>query len=62
MALRDPVKFYAVRLHEATSGMGTNDTRLIRIIVSRLEVGGTGRQTEGQRPPRLQQYNSHGIY
>ncbi|KAK2193231.1 hypothetical protein NP493_16g03033 [Ridgeia piscesae] len=38
MALRDPVKFYAVRLHEATSGMGTNDTRLIRIIVSRLEV------------------------
>ncbi|KAI0211477.1 Annexin A13 [Lamellibrachia satsuma] len=38
MALRDPAKFYATRLHEATSGMGTNDTRLIRIIVSRLEV------------------------
>lgn len=37
-AISDPVEFYAVRLHDAMSGMGTNDSQLIIIIVSRAEV------------------------
>ncbi|XP_067680804.1 uncharacterized protein [Haliotis asinina] len=37
-ALEDPIKFYAARLHEGFKGLGTNDTQLIRILVSRSEI------------------------
>ncbi|XP_046366105.2 uncharacterized protein LOC124141953 isoform X2 [Haliotis rufescens] len=37
-ALEDPIEFYAARLQEGFKGLGTNDTRLIRILVSRSEI------------------------
>ncbi|XP_060594031.1 uncharacterized protein LOC132748437 isoform X2 [Ruditapes philippinarum] len=37
-AVEDPVWFYAEALHGCFSGVGTNDTRLIRIIVARSEI------------------------
>ena len=33
--IRDPPKFFAERIRRAIDGMGTNDTDLIRAIVSR---------------------------
>jgi annexin A7/11 len=36
--VQDRVLFYAHRLFKAMEGMGTNDTTLIRIIVSRAEL------------------------
>ena len=38
-ALEDPVQFYSERLFSSMKGAGTNDKMLIRIIVSRSEVG-----------------------
>ncbi|XP_053404573.1 uncharacterized protein LOC123536677 isoform X2 [Mercenaria mercenaria] len=37
-AVEDPVWFYAEAIHGCFDGFGTNDTRLIRIIVSRSEI------------------------
>ena len=37
-ALTDTTTFYARRLHCAMNGLGTNDSRIIRICVSRAEV------------------------
>ena len=37
-AVRDPIEFYARRLRSAMKGIGTSDTQLIRIIVSRSEA------------------------
>ena len=37
-AIQDTVAFYASRLQDAMDRSGTNDTQLIRIIVSRSEV------------------------
>ncbi|ESP02908.1 hypothetical protein LOTGIDRAFT_110615, partial [Lottia gigantea] len=34
----DPVDYYVERLHGAFDGIGTNDSRLIRILVSRSEI------------------------
>ena len=37
-ALQDTPTFYAWRLRESVQGIGTNDSRLVRVIVSRCEV------------------------
>ena len=37
-AIEDQIQFYAERLHDCFEGLGTNDTQLIRIVVSRSEV------------------------
>ena len=36
--LSDPAAYYARRLRDAVEGVGTNDSRLVRVIVSRCEV------------------------
>jgi annexin A7/11 len=36
--VQDKVLFFAHRLHKAMEGAGTNDTSLIRIIISRSEI------------------------
>lgn len=36
--IRDRPAFFAERIHKAIAGLGTNDTALIRVIVSRSEV------------------------
>ena len=36
--LQDPAAFFARRLRESVQGIGTNDSRLVRVIVSRCEV------------------------
>ena len=36
--IRDRPTFFAERLHKAISGIGTKDSTLIRVIVSRSEV------------------------
>ncbi len=36
--VRDRPTFFAERLHKAISGLGTKDSTLIRVIVSRSEV------------------------
>ena len=36
--IRDRPTFFAERLHKAISGMGTRDSTLIRLIISRSEV------------------------
>lgn len=36
--IRDRPSFFAERLHKAISGIGTRDSTLIRVIVSRSEV------------------------
>jgi hypothetical protein len=36
--IRDRPTFFAERLHKAVSGLGTRDSTLIRVIVSRSEV------------------------
>lgn len=36
--VQNPLTFYAKQLHKAMAGLGTNDTTLIRIIVSRCEI------------------------
>jgi len=35
---QNPAKYFAKELHKAMKGMGTNDTTLIRIIVTRTEI------------------------
>ena len=44
--VRDPAGFYAERLNTSMAGAGTDDVSLIRIVVSRCEVG-TGYFLEG---------------
>ncbi len=34
----DPASYFATRIREAVQGIGTNDSRLVRVIVSRCEV------------------------
>ena len=36
--LQDPAAYFAKRIRESVQGVGTNDSRLIRVIVSRCEV------------------------
>ena len=36
--LQDPAAYFAKRIRESVQGVGTNDSRLIRVIVSRSEV------------------------
>lgn len=36
--VRDRPAFFAERIHKAVSGLGTRDSALIRIIISRSEV------------------------
>ena len=36
--VQSPPAFYAKRIHKAMKGLGTDDTALIRIIVSRSEI------------------------
>lgn len=36
--IRDRPSFFAERIHKAISGIGTRDSTLIRVIVSRSEV------------------------
>jgi len=36
--IRDRPAYFAERLHKAISGIGTRDSTLIRVIVSRSEV------------------------
>ena len=36
--LQNPAAYYARRLRESVQGIGTNDSRLVRVIVSRCEV------------------------
>ena len=36
--LLDPAGYFATRIREAVKGLGTNDTKLIRVIVSRSEI------------------------
>ena len=36
--LQDPAAYFARRLRESVQGIGTNDSRLVRVIVSRCEV------------------------
>ena len=36
--LQDPAAYFARRLRESVQGVGTNDSRLVRVIVSRCEV------------------------
>ena len=36
--LINPAAYFARRLRDAVEGIGTNDSRLVRIIVSRCEV------------------------
>ena len=38
-AVEDPVQFYTEKLYDSFDGIGTNDKQLIRIVVSRSEVG-----------------------
>ena len=36
--LLDPAGYFAKRIRESVKGLGTNDSRLVRVIVSRSEV------------------------
>ena len=36
--VQSPAAFFAKRLHDSIAGMGTDDTSLIRLIVSRSEI------------------------
>ena len=36
--LQDPAAYFAKRIRESVQGIGTNDSRLVRVIVSRCEV------------------------
>jgi annexin A7/11 len=36
--IRDRPTFFAERIHKAISGLGTKDSNLIRVIVSRSEI------------------------
>ena len=36
--LLDPPGYFATRIREAVKGLGTNDTKLVRVIVSRCEI------------------------
>ncbi|XP_068245053.1 annexin-B12-like [Palaemon carinicauda] len=38
LRVKDPLAFYATRIHEALDGPGTDDKSLIRILVSRSEI------------------------
>lgn len=37
-ALLSPSEYFAYRIHKAVKGLGTNDTILIRVLVSRDEI------------------------
>lgn len=36
--LLDPAGYFAKRIREAVKGLGTNDSKLVRVIVSRSEI------------------------